>query len=251
MELSANGARLHYEAIGSGEPVVLLGEAGFGPWQWSWQHDALAGLYQVFTVEMRGHGDSTGTPNSVATLASDLDAVLADGGVDRAHLVGVGLGGATALRYANEFGRARTLTLIGTTPNGNTIHCDNFAAAIESPDTLETLFTPMFHKARPDITERIVGWRREEHPNVAVRTAALNLFETFDASPLYKQTTPTLVLHGIDDPLVPIAAGKAMGADLPNGRFEAIKGRHFAHAECSTAVNDEILGFLSEHPLNR
>jgi pimeloyl-ACP methyl ester carboxylesterase len=250
MELSANGARLHYEVIGSGEPVVLLGEAGFGPWQWGWQHDALAGPHQVFTAVMRGHGNSTGMPKSVATLAADLDAILADSDVDRAHLVGVGLGGATALRYASEFGRARTLTLIGMTPNGNTIDRDMFAAAIESPDTIEALFTPAFHEARPDLVERIIDWRRGERPDAAVHRAALSAFATFSAGPLYKQTIPTLVLHGTDDPIVPIAAGKAMGSDLPNGRFEAIKGRHFAHAECSTAVNDEILGFLNDHPLH-
>jgi hypothetical protein len=37
---------------------------------------------------------------------------------------------------------------------------------------------------------------------------------------------------------------------LPNGRFEAVEGRRLAHAEFSAAVNDEVLDFLEQHPLD-
>ena len=250
MHVSVDGARLQYGVAGSGDPVVLLGEAGFGPWQWGWQHDALAGPYRVLTVDARGHGGSTGTPDSVATLASDLDGVLADAGVDRAHLVGFGLGGAAALRYARAFGRARTLTLVGTPASGDAVDGEAFESLFAAPDALAGLFTEAFREARPDLCEQVVAWRREEDAPESVRAAALDALRSFDAGPLYELTTPALVLHAVDDPVVPAAAGEELGGGLPNGRFEAVEGRRLAHAEFSAAVNDEVLGFLEAHPLD-
>jgi pimeloyl-ACP methyl ester carboxylesterase len=250
MHVSVDGARVHYGSAGAGDPVVLLGEAGFGPWQWGWQHDALVGPYRVLTVDLRGHGESTGTPDSVATLASDLDAVLADADVDRAHLVGFGLGGVTALRYAREFGRARTLTLVGTPPSGESVDADTFRSLFADPTDRSGLFTDAFREARPDLCEQVTAWRREEDAPEAVREAALDAYRAFDAGPLYELTTPALVLHAVDDPVVPMEVGAELGDGLPNGRFEAVEGRRLAHAEFSAAVNDEVLDFLEQHPLD-
>ncbi|MFC7229403.1 alpha/beta hydrolase [Salinirubellus salinus] len=250
MHVSVDGARVHYGSVGAGDPVVLLGEAGFGPWQWGWQHDAFAGPYRVLTPSPRGHGDSTGSPDSVATLAGDLDAVLAHADVDRAHLVGFGLGGVTALHYAREFGRARTLTLVGTAPRGEAVDADAFRALFADPADLSGLFTDAFRVARPDLCEQVAGWRREEDAEPSVRAAALDACRAFDAGPLYELTTPTLVLHAVDDPVVPMAVSAELGDGLPNGRFEAVAGRRLAHAEFSAAVNDEVLGFLEAHPLD-
>jgi pimeloyl-ACP methyl ester carboxylesterase len=250
MDLSVDDTSLHCSASGQGDPVVLLGDAGLGPWQWGWQHDALAGPHRVLTVNPRGHGGSGGTPGSVATLAADLDRVLADTDVDRAHLVGFGLGGATALAYAREFGRARTLTLVGTPPSGEAVDPGGFHSLFDASGALSGLFTDAFREARPDLWERIAGWRADEDAPEPVREVALNAFRAFDAGPLYELTLPTLVLHAVDDPVVPMEAGAGLGDGLPNGRFEAIEGRRLAHAEFSVAVNDEILGFLEEHPLD-
>jgi pimeloyl-ACP methyl ester carboxylesterase len=249
MHVSVDGARVHYGSDGAGDPVALLGEAGFGPWQWGWQHDALAGPYRVLTVDPRGHGGSTGTPGSVATLAGDLDVVLADAGVDRAHLVGFGLGGATALRYAREFGRTRTLTLVGTPTSGEAVDAEAFRALFSDSADLSGLFTDAFREARPDLCEQVVAWRREEDAPESVREAALDACRGFDPVPLYELTVPSLVLHAVEDPVVSMEVGAELGDGLPNGRFEAVEGRRLAHAEFSAAVNDEVLGFLEAHAL--
>ena len=250
MHVETAGVDVRYVVAGSGDPAVLLGDAGLGPWQWGWQHDALAGPYRTLTVDPRGHGESTGTPESVETLAADLDRVLADAGVDRAHLVGFGLGGATALAYAREFGRARTLTLLGTAPTGESVDADAAESLFDPPEDLSGLFTGSFREARPDLCDRIATWRAEEDAPAEIRRAALDALAAFDAGPLYELTLPALVLHAVDDPVVPMEAGAELGEGLPNGRFEAMAGRRLAHAEFSAAVNDEILGFLEAHPLD-
>lgn len=249
-ETTRDGTTLHYELAGPDAApdapgwVVLLGEAGLGPWQWGWQHDALATTCRTLVCEYRGHGSSGGSPDSVRTLAADVEAVLRDAGADRVSLVGVGLGGMVALRYAREFDRARRLVLCGTAASGEAVDPGAFESLFESPDALDGLFSPAFCEARPDLAERIADWRREEDAPEPVREAALEAMEAFDAGPLYELSIPALVLHGLADPVVAREAGESLAEGLPRGRFEAVEGRHLCHAEHAAAVTDELLAFL-------
>jgi pimeloyl-ACP methyl ester carboxylesterase len=42
--------------------------------------------------------------------------------------------------------------------------------------------------------------------------------------PLSRVTAPTLVIHGTDDPLLPLANGQALAALIPGARFEVVPG---------------------------
>lgn len=241
-----DGTTLRYASAGptEGETVALVGEAGLGPWQWGWQHGRL-GPFRTLAVDLRGTGSSEPSgPYRVRTLAADLEAVLADAGVRRVHLLGFGLGGMVCLRHAREYGRARSLTLIGTVSTGDAIDRPAFEALFEAPDALSGAFTPAFREARADLVERIVEWRREEDPSPAVREAQFDAALSFEAGPLYELDTPSLVLHALDDPVVPTAAGESLAEDLPHGIFEPVEGRRLAHLEHSVAVNDRLDEFL-------
>ena len=58
------GVSIYYETGGgeatptADEPVVLLADAGYGAWQWSWQYSAFAGPFSVVVPSARGVGDS-------------------------------------------------------------------------------------------------------------------------------------------------------------------------------------------------
>jgi pimeloyl-ACP methyl ester carboxylesterase len=241
-----DGTTLRYATAGAedGEAVTLVGEAGFGSWQWGWQHGALA-PFRTLAVDLRGTGpDAPSGPYDVDALAADLEAVLADAGVRRAHLLGFGLGGMVCLGHAREYGRARSLTLVGTAASGWAVDREAFEAPFESPDALSELLTPEFLEVRPDLVERIVEWRREEDPPAEVREAQLAAALSFDAGPLYELDHRALVLHAVDDPVVPISAGESLGEGLPRGTFESVEGRRLAHVEHSVAVNDRLDEFL-------
>lgn len=241
----ADGVDIYYETVGDGPTVALLAEAGLGAWSWGWQHDALAGPFSPLVVDHRGTGRSDAPPGpyDVATLASDLEAVLRDAGARRAHLVGCGLGGAVALAYARAFDRARSLTLVNTAASGDSVE----AAALErlsGDDWPAVAFSPAYREAAP--LGEIDGWREIDDPGPAARAAQIDAFAAFDAEPLHEIATPALVLGAVDDPVVPADAGRALADGLPRGRFEAVEGRHLAHLEHARAVNDAVLGFLEE-----
>lgn len=253
---TSEGVSLSYETAGEGETIALLGEAGVGPWQWGWQFEALAGPYEVLLPEFRGTGrsDRPAAGYDVETLTNDVEAVLADTGSRRAHLVGVGFGGMVALRYAGRYDRARSLTLVGTTADGSDVDLEAFLEFHSSAETgdptveacLSTAFSPEFLNRQGELMEDIESWRAEEDADVDVVRQYADAMVGFEAGSLYELTLPTLVFHGVDDPIVPVAAGRRLAEELPQSTFEAVEGRHFAHVEHSRAVNDRLLGFLDD-----
>lgn len=251
-----DGVELYYRTEGSGETVVFVGEAGLGAWQWGWQYRHVAGPMEALVWDMRGTGCS-GTPDgpyTVDRLASDLEAVLSAAGVRKAHVVGAGLGGMVALRYARRFSRVETLTLFNVASSGDAIDeralrslCEPRADEAGLRDSLSGAFSERFRSANSDLIDRVCEWRREEDADCTGLEAQVAALEGFEAGPLYELTLPTLVCHGLDDPVVGSDAGEQLASDLPRGEFEPVEGRHLCFIEHSRAVSDRMLAFFDEH----
>jgi pimeloyl-ACP methyl ester carboxylesterase len=253
--LADDGTALDYEV--AGEPdrpaIAFLSDVGFGPWVWGWQAPALAGPYRTVVHATRGtDGSDRSGPYDVDRLAADLEAVLADAGIRRVHLVGAGLGGMVALRYARRYGRARSLSLLGAAASGDRIDGAALSALHPSDpepgafrESLSLAFTGRF-RSETDLAGRIAAWRREEDATGAAATGHREAALGFEAEPLYELSLPALVCHGVDDPVVPIGAGEALAESLPRGRFEPIEGRRCCYVEHATAVTDAIDGFIAE-----
>ena len=240
---------LYYEADGDGPTVVFINDVGYGAWVWGWHYDAIAGPYETVVWDLRGTGrsDAPAGPYDVETLATDLEAVLADHGVGSAHLVGAGLGGMIALEYAHQYSRARSLTLYCTAGSGDVIARDALdTLALSAPSSPEGAFSPAFREHDPDLMEQIAGWRTEEDATGAARDAQANAMTTFDAPPLYEITQPAEVYYGLDDPVVLPEAAQSLSADLPRGTGEAVEGPHCCFIEHAPAVTDRLLALLDE-----
>lgn len=255
-----DGVELYYETAGEGETVAFVGEAGYGAWQWGWQHRRVTGPYRTVVWDLRGTGnsDAPSGPYDVETLAADLESVLADIPARRVHLVGAGLGGMVALRHAREYGRSRTLTLFNTTATGTAINKSVYRELFAPGDdrtalraSLTGAFSQAFRSEQSSLVERICEWRMEEDAGRDAREAQVEAALSFDAGPLYELTHPTLVCHGLDDPAVPIEAGRTLAADLPNATFEAVEGRHLCFVEHARSVTDRLLDFLDEYSPDR
>src|SRR5258708_22980595 len=96
-----NGAQLNYELAGAGSPVALLhaGIADSGMWDDQFAHFAAA--HQVLRFDMRGFGQSS-MPDEPYSLSADLYGLLRQLGIGPAAIVGVSIGGGTAIRFAIE-----------------------------------------------------------------------------------------------------------------------------------------------------
>jgi pimeloyl-ACP methyl ester carboxylesterase len=250
-------ADLYYETDGSGETVVFVGDAGYGAWQWGWQHAAVAGPYESLVTDLRGVGRSAGgvaggSAVGVDTLSSDLLAILTDAGVNSAHLVGAGLGGMVALETALSTSRVESLVLVGTAARGDDLDLDPLWGDPDDPDGLERSVTAgvseAFRETHRDEIDRIVEWRAAEDADRSTFEAHAAAVASFDRSDrLYEITPPALVVHGDTDGVWPPGRGAALAEGLPRGEFRAIEAAgHLVHVEASRRVNDELLGFLAE-----
>src|ERR1700691_1277167 len=105
-QVDVDGVSIAYEVTGEGRPVVLL--HGFPDSGRLWRHQvpALAEAgFQVIVPDLRGYGRS-GQPEavdaySVPLLAGDVQAVLGDQQISRAHVVGHDWGAAVAWGLAS------------------------------------------------------------------------------------------------------------------------------------------------------
>ncbi|MGH2897270.1 MAG: alpha/beta fold hydrolase, partial [Solirubrobacteraceae bacterium] len=116
------GTELYYERRGDGEPLLLI--QGLGGNRLHWGEDFLAGLgngLELILYDHRGAGRSgrLDGEHTIADLAGDAIGLLDALAIERAHVVGISMGGMVAQELvlrAPE--RVRTLTLGCTFPGG-------------------------------------------------------------------------------------------------------------------------------------
>lgn len=279
------GVELYYEhEAGDGRPVVFVQGLGVGRWSWRWQRDALAGTYELLLPDNRGTGRSEAAlpplvprlPRvlrlllfvklvgySTAGLAADLEAVLADAGVERAHVVGASLGGMIAQQYALDYDRAASLSLLCTTHGGD-------EAAPIPEETLEQMFevpeganeretvrhrmapalTDAFVEENPETIEQIVDWRLEQDAGQVARESQGAAGVNFDVSERVEDIdVPTLIVHGTADRVVPVENGDMLAEKIPKSEYERIEGApHLLMIENHERVNDALQSFLDGGP---
>jgi len=146
--IDAGGTELHYLRAGSGEPMLLI--QGMSATHKAWGRAFLAPLEQSFdctVFDNRGMGLSgpAQLPFGTADLAGDVVALLDALEIERAHVVGISMGGMIAQELALAHPeRIRSLT-IGAT------YCGGPEGTLMDPADLQTLATAMASGEREQV----------------------------------------------------------------------------------------------------
>jgi pimeloyl-ACP methyl ester carboxylesterase len=100
--VSVNDTALVYDAVGSGEPLVLIHGSWSDRTAWEFLAPPLAASFQVIAFDRRGHGDSDASPveGTVHDDVADVSALIETLGLAPAHVVGTSYGACVALRFA-------------------------------------------------------------------------------------------------------------------------------------------------------
>src|SRR4029434_10952353 len=101
-KVKVNGVELHYVESGSGDPLLMIMGFGGDHQAWAFQVPALAEGYRVITFDNRGAGQSEGpdVAYSTAMMADDAVGLLDVLRIERAHVLGVSMGGMIAQELA-------------------------------------------------------------------------------------------------------------------------------------------------------
>jgi 3-oxoadipate enol-lactonase/4-carboxymuconolactone decarboxylase len=120
-----NGFQMHYETYGdAGEPLVLVHGYTGDISDWDEQIPLFSKTHRVLAMDHRGHGGSEAPKDrssyTIVQMADDVEALIAQTGIERYHLVGHSMGGGVAQEIALRSGaRLLSLTLFGTAPDFN------------------------------------------------------------------------------------------------------------------------------------
>ena len=260
-----DGVSIAYERVGAddAETVVFVEGLGYGRWMWRWQRAELEDHYDIVLFDNRGTGDSDEPegPYTIAEMASDLEAVLADAGIDRAHVVGASMGGMITLQYALEYDRAASIALLCTSPGGPDAEpvpeetLDRMYNVPEELDEREAIRYKMepamsdsFPEQYDDVLEEIIDWRLESDASEAAREwqgAAVQAFDVSDR--LAELTLPAIVMHGTGDQVVPPENGELLAESLPDARYLTLKDApHLFFIEEFMQVNEHLDLFLRD-----
>lgn len=268
--IKSGNAQLAACASGSRKdiPVILIMGATFSMDGWPQELiTALVdhGLY-VVRFDHRDTGQSSTalpgeTAYTVEDMAEDTMAVMDAYGLPRAHLVGMSLGGYIAQMIAARYPkRVNTVTLIGSEPLGwdgpalpqiSQAFLDHFESLSRvdwtSPQAVAEFMLQSERlsagsgerfdepRARTRV-ERMLG--RAPAISSMFNHASLQTAEDWTAH--YRHVTqPVLVIHGEDDPILPVENGRALAKNLPSARLVVMPG-------VGHELPLRVLGFLAE-----
>jgi 2-hydroxy-6-oxo-octa-2,4-dienoate hydrolase len=263
-DVLAAGIRTNYLEAGSGPPVVLVHGSGPGISayaNWRLTIPALAAQHRVLALDMVGFG-FTERPHDVAydmaTWTRQLLGFLDALGIDRAHLVGNSFGGALALRFATEHpDRVDRLVLMGSVgvPFDITDGLDAVWGYEPSVQAMRELLD-IFAWSRDLVTDELAQVRYAASIEPGVQEAFAAMFPAprqrwVDAmvtadDRLVTLAHPTLVVHGRDDRVIPLANALHLLEVIPRAELHVFgqcgHWTQIEHAASFGALLTEFLG---------
>jgi pimeloyl-ACP methyl ester carboxylesterase len=208
-----DGADLHVEERGSGEPLLLLhGHAGTnGDWQHLFDLDDLARRFRVVMPDARDHGRSTnpGGRFTFARCGQDALAILDALGIDQARAIGVSLGAKTLLHAATRApSRLAAMILVSATPR--------------FPEATKTLFRAAAHQEHsPEEWKRMRALHVQGDEQIARLWSLPETFAdeaqdmSFTGQQLGTITARTLIVAGDRDPFYPVELAVELHRSIP------------------------------------
>ena len=261
---------LEYYVEGAGSPLLMI--QGMGGQASSWGEPFMERLRPHFTTvrfSNRGVGlsDNPGNVVTIPAMADDAAGLLSVLGIERAHVLGISIGGMIAQDFAIRHAARVQGLVLGCTG------CGPAHSVPAPPETMAKLgqmmglpaeervraywaltVTPEFLESGNDLLEEMIQMVRaapEElvrlQATMALQFGAITAHTSYDR--LEEIKAPTLVIHGDTDALVPAANGEMIHEKIAGSQMHIIAGvGHCFFWEKPEESADVIVEFLSRVP---
>ena len=253
---------MYYVEAGAGEPLLLIMGFGGDHTAWAFQHGAFAARYRVIAFDNRGAGQTSAPdqPYTTAMMAADALGLMDALGIDRAHVIGVSMGGMIAQELALAHPeRVRSLHLGCTFARPDAYMLALNAAwrdmriGLGRDQTLRTLalwlFAPTTYAERPDLVEMLLqNALANPYPQSVAgflrQGEAIAAHDAIDR--LEAIRCPTLVSVAENDILVPPRFSRDLARRIPGAELRVISAAgHCYFLEQPEAFNALSLDFIA------
>lgn len=261
MTIGGANVRVRIEGPDDGPPVILLHGFIYSLESFDAWASGLLGEYRVIRFDLLGHGLSGPDPQrrySPQERAEFIGDVMDALGVDRAIIGGNSLGGLAAWRFAAT-SPERVSALILVSPGGypaNGVGDEPlsppapFAYFLRNPTeagvalTLQGVYADK-SQINPARVARVTAMMRQPGNGDAF-VESIEEFSLPDPEPMLRSiTTPTLVLWGAEDRIIPVEHGRRMAAAIPDAELLVYEDvGHVAHEEAPSQSVNDVLSFL-------
>jgi len=247
--LAVDGADVdaRYLAGGEGPPLILLHGIGLDAATVSWRHamPVLAEDHTVYALDLPGHGASDKPRRTYTTeyYVDTLSAFIDELEIEGAGLVGISMGGAVALGHALDGGDPEGLVLVDSYGLGQDAYWRSGASvALRMPfaDSMlwgsvgsrmavrsslrglagrslpDELVDDVHDAVSPATMRAMRSWQRHEFQADGLRTDYTERLPSLE--------TETLLIHGRDDPLLPVSWSERANSQLPDSELAVIEG---------------------------
>lgn len=257
MKASSNGISIHYVVEGQGPWVVMSHSLACNLSMWDDQAALLARNFRVLRFDTRGHGASDALVGAydLDMLAHDLIGLLDATGIDKAHFVGLSMGGmigmTAALLHPERF---LSLCLCDTTsrmpPEAAPVWEARIRTASEQgmealvEPTLQRWFTEPFYKSRKPVMDKVAQMIRTTpvagYVGCCHAIPKINLTDRLGAI-----RCPARVIVGEQDAGTPVAMSEAIQQAIPGADLVVIpSASHLSNLEQPQAFNEALTKFL-------
>ena len=264
-----DGTEIFYKDWGTGQPIVFSHGWPLSADDWDTQMIFFLGKgFRVIAHDRRGHGrsDQTGNGNDLDTYADDLSALIETLDLEDAILVGHSTGGGEVARYIGRHGTKRVSKAVlisaipplmlktPANPGGLPIAVfDDIRASLlkDRSQFYKDLSAPFYGANRPG--SKVSQGVRDAFWLWSMQCGLKNAYECVKAfsetdltEDLKKFDVPTLVVHGDDDQIVPIADSALRSAKIvKKASLKVYAGApHGLTTTHKDQLNDDLLAFI-------
>lgn len=255
--IPVNGAALHVRCDGEpGRPTVVLSNSlGTDLSMWDAQAAVLATRFHVVRYDTRGHGQSSvgAGPCTIGLLGADVLALLDHLGVERAHFIGLSMGGVIGQWLGvHAPGRLRKLVLANTAPRiGSAEGWRERAASVRAAGMRDIAagapgrwFTPEFVARQPVVVgtlqKTLRGLDPEGYAACCEALAGADL-----RAEVRRIAAPTLVIAGTHDPVTTSADAQQLAGHIDGASLVALPASHLSNIEAPDRFSDAVATFLA------
>ena len=252
-----SSVELAFAEEGRGDAVVLVHAIGCDMRMWDEVAPMLAQRFRVVRVDARGHGGSSVPPRpySLEALAGDVAGVLDRLLIERAHWVGLSMGGMIGQAFALHHGdRLAKLVLANTTSSYGADGRKMWEARAKAVEdggmaaikdlAMARYFSEEFRGHHPQVVAQ-VGERFLDTPPQGYLGCCDAIMSLDYTAQLPRIVAPTLVIAGEYDVGTPPAMSEEIVARVPDARLAVIPGvAHLSAVEKPAEFSDLVCNFL-------